>query len=110
MSMEFRTSDMELMANANRLITSDEYKELREKYKSRDPRKYVGAGLHRNLMEQSIAIAKHTIDGGGSEDEVKRACLYLYICMDARKYRLAWNKAKRDYRIDELVSKYMPKE
>lgn len=108
--MDFMTSDMELTAKATELIRYEDYAQTRGKYQIHNPRRYVSAETHRRIMGESIRIAKMAIDRGGTEEEVRNACCYLYICMDAKKYRLDWNKARRDLQIDDLKKKYVSDE
>ena len=106
MEMEYRVSDMELMAKASDLLDAKEYIWIRESYRLRNPRKYVNADTHRRIMQEAIDTAKTIISSKGTDGDIRDACLYLYICMDARKYRLNHNKARRDLGIDELIRKY----
>lgn len=106
MSMNYRVSDMELMGKASALLQYEDYLQFRDRYIIRNPRKYVTADTHRRIMEEAIGIAKNITGRGAADDEIRNVCLYLYICVDARKYRLAWAKAKKDLRIDEIVKKY----
>ena len=106
MEMEYRTSDMELMVKASDLLNPKEYFQIRESYRLRNPRKYVNADTHRRIMQEAIDTAKMIISRKGTDEDIRNACLYLYICMDARKYRLNHNKARRDLKIDELIQKY----
>ena len=106
MENEFRTSDMELMAQANRLIRYDEYLRMRSKYYISNKKFSVSAEIHRRIMDSAVRIAKMIIAKGGTDEEIKDACAYLYICTDARKYKLNWQKAKKDFGIDEMLRKY----
>jgi len=106
MSMNYRVSDMELMGKACALLQYEDYLQFRDRYIIRNPRKYVTADTHRRIMEEAIGIAKNITGRGATDDEIRNVCLYLYICVDARKYRLDWRKAKKDLRIDEIVKKY----
>ena len=104
--MAYKTSDMTLMVKASDLLKDAGYSQIREKYRLRNPRKYVSAETHRTIMQEAIDIAKQLISRGGTEDETRNACLYLYICLDARKYRLNHQKARKDLHIDEVCRKY----
>lgn len=106
--MAYKTSDMELMARASSLFKNEEYVQIREKYRLRNPRKYVSADTHRTIMQEAIDLAKRVVSRGGTDEEARNACLYLYICVDARKYRLNHQKARKDLRIEEMMQKYMP--
>lgn len=105
--MLFKTSDMELMEKASKMLKYESYIQTRENYQFRNPRRYVNADTHRKIMGEAIRIAKSVIDKGGTDEEITQACLYLYICMDSRKYRLDWGKARKDCGIDDLIHKYM---
>ena len=107
MDMVFKTSDMELMAKANKLISYEEYLEFRNKYIVRNPKQFVLPDTHRRIMEGAVRSAKAIIDHGGTDEEIKNACLYLYICTDAKKYHLNWNKARRDLNIPDILKKYL---
>lgn len=106
MKTEFKTSDTELMGKADKVLRYDEYLRIRAKYYIHNPKRYVEADTHRRIMDSSVRIAKTVIDQGGTDEEIKQACSYMYICMDARKYRLDWHRARKDMKIDELVQKY----
>lgn len=99
-------SDTELREKSSKLISFDEYVKVKEKYHMRNPKHYVNEITHRTILGQSIDIAKNVINKGGTEDEVKRACLYMRICIDARQFRLNHTAAKRDLKIEDLVQKY----
>lgn len=101
-----KTSDTELMVKASDLLNVESYRKDREKYQIRNPKKYVSADTHRRIMQEAIDIAKTVIDRSGTTEEVTEACEYLYICMDARKYRLDWRKARGDLHIEEMIRKY----
>lgn len=107
--MEFngiKISDTDLREYANKIISSDEYLAQREKYHMRNQKHFVNESTHRSIMMSSIDIAKKTIGNNGTTEEVKRACVYMRICIDARKYRLNHTAAKKELKIDELVQKY----
>lgn len=106
MEMDYRASDMELMVKASDLLNQKEYIQIRESYRLRNPRKYVDAETHRRIMQEAIDTAKMIISRKGTDEDIRNACIYLYICMDARKYRLNYKKARRDLKIDELIQKY----
>lgn len=107
--MEFngiKISDTDLREYANEIISSNEYLAQREKYHMRNPKHYVNESTHRSIMMNSIDIAKKVIGNNGTIEEIKRACVYMRICIDARKYRLNHTAAKKELKIDELVQKY----
>lgn len=99
-------SNTELREKSSKLISFDEYVKVKEKYHMRNPKHYVNDLTHRTIISQSVDIAKNVIAKGGNEDEVKRACLYMRICIDARQFRLNHVAAKKDLKIEELVQKY----
>ena len=105
MEMAFRVSDMELMNKAGKLLKYEDYIQIREKYKMRNPKRYVNAETHRRIMQEAVSIAKGTIFRKGADEEIRNACVYLYICTDSRKYRLDWQKARKDLEISELARK-----
>lgn len=107
MEMNFKASDMELLGKASAIMKYDEYIQTREEYRIRNPRKYVNANTHRKIMQESIDLAKTVINRGGTDDEVRNAVMYFYVCVDSRKYCLNYGKARKDFRIDELIRKYM---
>ena len=107
MEMDFKASDMELLGKASAIMKYDEYIQKREKYRIRNPRKYVNTNTHRKIMQESIDLAKTVISHGGTDDEVRNAVMYFYVCVDSRKYCLNHSKARKDFRIDELIRKYM---
>lgn len=103
----FMTSDTDLATIKSKLINPSEYIHIRDKYTMFNRKRFVNGETHRRIMQNAINVAKTVIDHGGTEEEVKNACLYLQICIDARKYRLDHNRAKKDCKIDELISKYV---
>ena len=105
-TMNFKTTDMELMSKASQLLNYEEYTRTREKYMIRNPKRYVSAHTHRRIMQEAVEIGKTIMDRGGTDEEVRNACLYHYICIDARKYRLDWNRARKDLQIDNMMQKY----
>ena len=106
MAMVFRTSDMELMNKANELVSYEEYLKIRGKYIVRNPKQFVLPDTHRRIMEGAVKAAKTIIDRQGTDEEIRNACIYFYICTDAKKYHLNWHKARKDYRIDDILKKY----
>ena len=105
--MTFLTSDTDLSTMANLLIRPDEYLRFRDKYQVHNPKRRINITTHRCLIGASVATAKKVIDNGGTDEEVKRACLYMKLCFDGRKYMLDCYRAKRDLKIEELESKYV---
>lgn len=105
MEQEFKVSDMELTARASKVLRYDEYLRIRANYYIHNPKRYVEADTHRRIMESAVRLAKKVADEG-DEEEIKRACVYMYICFDTRKCRLDWHRARRDLKIDDLVQKY----
>ena len=106
MAPEFKTSDTDLMAKSSQMIRYDEYLRMRAKYYVKNPKFVVEPDTHRRIMDGSIRTAKTVIDRGGTDDEVKRALLYMHVCVDSRLNRLNWHNARKDLHIDELVQKY----
>lgn len=99
-------SDTELREKSSKLISFEEYVMAKEKYHMRNPKHYVNDLTHRTIISQSVDIAKNVIAKGGNEDEMKRACLYMRICIDAKQYRLNHTAAKKELKIEELIQKY----
>lgn len=101
-----KISDTEVRELANKLISAEEYNEIKEKYRMRNPKHFVNESTHRSIMMSSIDIVKKVVGNNGTTEEIKRACLYMRICIDARQYRLNYTAAKKELKIDELVQKY----
>lgn len=101
-----KISNTDLREYANEIMSSDEYLAQREKYHMKNPKHYVNESTHRSIMMSSIDIAKKVIGSNGTIEEIKRACVYMRICIDARQYRLNYTAAKKELKIDELVQKY----
>ena len=101
----FKTSDTDLMRIASSLIKREDYIKIREEYKMSKPLT-ITRETHRRIILNAQAMAKMVIDGGGTKDEVRRACEYYYICMDAMKYNLRWHAYVKKNRIDDLSQKY----
>lgn len=105
--MVFMTSDTELGARASSLIGTEEYIKIRDKYHINNLKRFVPLNTHRQIIESSITIAKSVVDGGGTDEEIKRACIFMRICFDARKHRLDFHRARKDLKIEELEQKYV---
>ena len=96
----------ELNDIANKLITSEEFVQLLEKYVDHNPKHIVNKDEHRRIMGIALNLARNVVDRGGTEDEVKRACLYMQLAIHVRKHQLNLGWARRDLKIEELRKKY----
>jgi len=89
-------------------IREDERKELYQKYGNyphSSSMNLTGAG-HRVITGKAMAIVKRVLDNGGTEDEVHKALVYLFVCMDAMKHKLDYKQCCIDYGIRALDEKY----
>lgn len=100
---------MDVLREAKDRINSEEYAEIRNKYKSEKPINLTPAG-HRILVGRAVTLAKQVFSNGGSEDEIDKVLMYLYITMDALKYNLDWKRYKEKNDIYPLMRKYIVKE
>lgn len=102
----------ELLTLAKELIDGGDYAKVRSEYK-REP----GSGSdltdrdHRMFTGRAFALAKQVITKGGTDEEVYWAVLWLYVCIDARKYDLDCNKFWKDHEetMHGLEKKYADK-
>ena len=100
---------MEILREAKDKINSEAYAEIRDKYKLEKPVELTPAG-HRILVGRAVTLAKQVFNNGGSEEEINKALMYLYITMDALKYNLDWKRYKEKNDIYLLMRKYAMKE
>lgn len=100
---------MDVLREAKDRINSEEYAEIREKYKSEKSINLTPVG-HRILVGRAITLAKQVLKNGGSEEEINKVLMYLYITMDALKYNLDWKRYKEKNDIYPLMRKYIVKE
>lgn len=75
---------------------------------------YSGSGYpSRETRKEYTDYCSNLIDGmvenGGKEEELERALLFSYVCVDSIKYKLNILKAKEDLGIDELYLRYYVK-
>lgn len=93
----------ELMKPLDILVDAGDYK---NHYYSPDG--YAKGHIRNKWMKTSIAlIQKIRNDGAYSVDDIKKAIIFGYVCLDAEKYRLSILMAIDELEIQTLIYRYL---
>lgn len=61
---------------------------------------------HSIIVGKAYRLVERMLDKGADNKELKRAVLYLWVCIDAMKYQLDYRRAYVELDIEDLTIKY----
>ena len=61
---------------------------------------------HAIIVGRAYRLVERMLDKDAEKKELKRAVLYLWVCIDAMKYQLDYHRAYVELGIEELTMKY----
>lgn len=83
--------------------------QLKEKYALKKDEPAVIFNKPKEMLECTLLIEQME-ESGASHDELMQVLSYMVVVINADKNRLSWLRAYQDFKIDDLVEKYMYKE
>jgi hypothetical protein len=104
--MEERAQFHELLKKGNELISQEEWLQICEEYKFQGDRKNVVNDNWRRVITGGAIVLSKEVAKNGTEEEFKKAIIYLKICMDVNKYSLDYRRFRDENGIKELANKY----
>lgn len=67
---------------------------------------HLSLAAHSQLLNEASRLLERVYDVGGTFDECLDILKYGVVVLDCVKYNLDYKKARADFHIDELTSKY----
>lgn len=75
--------------------------------KKKDTEKLIETDrAHILIVGKAYQLVLDMAEKGATKKELQRAVRYLWVCIDAMKYKLDYCRAKEDFGISELCRKY----